>query len=676
MKLKLISWDGNNINDGTNFDAADQTGNWLTTAEASYTPVNNSYDRYAGIAYGHKTMFIGIAIIGTFHTLKEQLKQWFEKDRHTLKKLVAYDVLNGNKPWYMYAVCKDLIEEGHIVTVVLELEEPFWRADDLSTDAWSITASAQTRNITVGGNKFAPPKYKIKPTSGRTGGYAWKRYVAICNRLSAPYLRFYNFTDGNWNTTTPISGGKMQADGDDLRIFNDVSGQEVFRWFGGGGINSSTTRPFVNVALRPKIEFTLNGSLSNVGSITTISVKNTAANIAALTALKQEGYKVLVIDMGSGTQEIFTFTDVSVSGLQITGVTPAAKGCSRQNHADGATIRHVSGAFWVMYGDSSLSAPSTDDAFKPMIDMANSTNGSEVFTDFYDPLNPARIGQWIPHELANVGGESEFYTATGYAYSSGPASVMGMVGKVYYVGLAPRQPSFTLGWIFNHPCGITTVSASGQKRRQGVTFPAVAGLRVPQRVAVTTIIPPKKKGGTATKKVTYVTKLISIWNDASPAAAGAWESLAAHSAVALGATYPEIGFYFNGSIGANDDYAAIEYDNVTVVPDSSTLPLCWFGSELVNNYADFKLTNNTTNQWVSVRTLCAVNDTVIVDTELMKCYLESDPSTGIPITLDDESRAEWLALDPTLNSGVNQLKYEETGVNALTLTTEWRARAL
>ncbi len=675
MKLKLISWDGNAINDGTNFDAADQTGNWLSTSEPVYVAVSNDYDRYGGLAYGHKTMFIGIAIVGNFNTLKESLKQWFEKNRHELKTLIAYDLNNGNKSYYMKAVCKDLIEEGHIVTAVLELEEPFWRESTGSTDTWNITATGQTRNITVGGNKFSPPKYKIKPTSSRSGGFGYKRYVPICNRKNAPYIRFLNLTDGNWNTATLVSGGKMQADGDDLRIFDDVSGQEVFRWMGGGGINSSTTRPYINVALRPMITLTLSGSISSSGAVSTITVKNTAANIAALNLLKVESYKVLAIDLGSGTQEIYTYTDVNVNSLQITGTTRAAKNSSNQAHSDGATIRHVSGAYWIMYGDSTLSAPSTDDAFKPMIDMANSTNASEVYTDFYDPINPARLGQWIPHELTNLGGESEFYTATEYTFSTGAASVMGMAGKVYYDGLAARAPTFTLGWLTNHPAGFTTVSASGKKRRQGTTFPSIAGLRVPQLVAVVTSVPKRKKKK-ASQTVSYVTKLVSVWNDASPSAAGAWEALAAHSAVALGATYPEIGLYIEGSIGATDEYAAIEYDSITLVPDSNYLPLIWFGSEIANNHADFRLTNVTTSQWLEVHVRCGVNDTVVVDTSLMKCYLESDPSSGIPIKLDDESRAEWLPLDPTLNSGVNQLKYEETGVVAVTLTTEWTARAL
>jgi hypothetical protein len=187
---------------------------------------------------------------------------------------------------------------------------------------------------------------------------------------------------------------------------------------------------------------------------------------------------------------------------------------------------------------------------------------------------------------------------------------------------------------------------------------------------------PKKKKKKASQSVSYVTKLVSIWNDASPSAEDTWEALASHSAVALGATYPEIGFYIEGAIGANDEYAAIEYDSITIVPDSNYLPLIWFGSEVATNSADFRLTNVTTNQWVEVHTRCAVNDAVIVDVARLKCYLESDPSMGIAIKLDDESRAEWLPLDPTLNGGVNQLKYEETGVAAVTVTTEWEQRNL
>jgi len=660
MLLNIISYDGHTLNDSnysTWFPYGQPT---MPGASPTWLKRARTFAKLAGKEIDGVSLSFHIECKGTFHSQFETLKEWFAIDNFTPKVLIVADAADSNKQWYCMAYAIAPVtpsEDGpgeYIIT--LAVDEPLWRTVTATTDAWAITASDQTDSITVGGNEFARPILKVKPTSARTGGFSYSRFVPVCNRRTTLYTDAINLVDGDWDTT-PLTTTKLQADGDDLRVYDDLSGQEVFRWFGGGGIDTATTRVFVNAALPPMITLTLNGALSNVGAITEIPVKNTAANIAALKQLALRPYKVLVIDLGGGAQEIFTFTGVGT--LKITGVTPAAKKSSRQNHSDGATIRHVSAGYWIYYGNSSLDAPATDDAFKPMFDLANSSNTSHVYTDYNDPTSSTRLGQWVPQVLINIGYESEHYTATEYAFSSVAASVMGMACVTYMVGTTPRAPTCSLGWVLAHPAGFTTVTASGKKRRQGPTFPVIAGLRVYQNVRV------KKKG-----KYSYVSQLTSIWNEASPSAAGAWEALASHSAVALGATYPSIGLYLTGSIGANDEYAAVEYDSITLALDSNYTPLFWFGSENNNNHADFRITNNTTGEWLEVHTACPLNDQVIIDVDNLLCYLESDSSQGIPITLDDESRAEWLRLTPS----ANELKYTESGVNAVTLTTVYEAR--
>ena len=670
MLLNIVSYDGHTLND-SNYQAWFPLGQpTMPGASPNFLKRAQTFAKLAGKQIEGVSLSFHVECLGTFHTQFETLKDWFAIDEFTPKVFVVADSADSSRQWYCMAYAIEPVrpvEEGAAEYVVtLALDEPLWRTVSAASDAWNITASDQTHNVTAIGNEFARPILKVKPTSGRAGGFAYSRFVPLCNRTSKLYVDAINLVDGDWDTT-PLTTAKLQADGDDLRVFDDISGLEVFRWFGGGGIDTSTTRVFVNVSLPPMISLTLSGTLSSAGSITVINVKNTVANIQALKDLAAQSYKVIVIDMGGGTQEVFTYTGINVNALQITGVTPAAKKTTRQNHADAAVIRHVDAGYWIMYGDSSLSAPSTDDGFKPMIDLANSTNASHVYTDHNDPLNPARLGQWIPQVLNNIGGESEHYTATEFTFAAGVASVMGMACVTYLVGVTPRAPTCSLGWVITQPAGITTVSASGKKRRQGTLFPAIAGLRVLKMVAVVVAVRVKRKLRTS---ITYVNQLVSIWNEASPSAEDTWEALATHSAVSLGATYQSLGFYFNGTIGANDEYAAVEYDSITLALDTSYTPLIWFGAENANNHADFRITNNTTGEWVEVHTTCGINDSVIIDVDDLICYLESDPSQGVPIQLDDESRMEWLRFLP----GVNELKYTEVGVAAVTLTSVYEAR--
>ena len=307
---------------------------------------------------------------------------------------------------------------------------------------------------------------------------------------------------------------------------------------------------FSNVVLSPKIELTLSGSISAVGAVSTITVKNTKANKTALQALKSVPYKFVAIDMGTGTFEIFKFTDTNVNGLQITGCTRAQKSTTtNQAHSDGATIRHIHG-YYVMYGNSSASAPSTDDAFKPIIDMANSTNTSHVYASFYDALNPNRTCMFNPQIVKNTGGESRLYTATQDTLAD-VATVIGQAIKTYKVGSSTRSPTADLIWSLFHPAGITTLTWSGSKYRYGNSWPAIATMQ-------------KSNDGKTWSNVAAI--------EARPSAVQTWESLASHSSVSLVSTYLNIRFRFQGTVAATiSNWAAHEISDLTAVLDSNNV---------------------------------------------------------------------------------------------------------
>lgn len=652
--LTLVSFNGHMLNDSTYeasipIDAPPQ-------AEAGVSIVNRAgnWPMYAGATLTGRTLPMRISRkdgqpIGS-------ILNWFQVQRDAQYQLIAQNT-EDDSYWYVMAKVQSTPKLRYSTLMVnFFLDDPIWRSVTPGSDTWNITATAQTKDVVVGGDEFSRPVFTVGPTSARTGGFGYQIFVALSNPNAYDYVDALNLVDGDWDTAALVTGGKMLSSGDDLRVFHDPSGLEVFRWFGGGGIDSTTTRLIVNVNLPPSIAtpaapLTLDGAMAGAGTITTIDVKDTETNRRALNALSQQPYKVIAIDLGSGTQEIFTYESVDVWGLQILGVTRAQKLSSMQAHADGATIQHVIG-YWVMYGNSSATAPSTGDEFEPMYTLASFTNASRVLANFYDPDNPGRLGQFAPNEIMNIGGESEFFTANEYTFAS-PAEKLGMAIKAYLSGTAWRAPTANFAWIFAHPAGMTNVNiGSGKKYRYSLGWPAYAQL------------------GKSLNGKTFV----RVANESQPTAAATWETLTTViGSLSLSGTYLQIALSFAGTVmgGIANNYAAIQFDDITFTLDSSNIPTIWFGAENNANYEEFRITNTTTSQWLEVRAAAPVGDAIIIDTENLEAYLASDPTQFIAVYLDDESRAEWLPWSPGVT---NTLRYDEVGANALTIDIEWEDR--
>jgi len=225
-----------------------------------------------------------------------------------------------------------------------------------------------------------------------------------------------------------------------------------------------------------------------------------------------------------------------------------------------------------------------------------------------------------------------------------------MAIKSWLYGTTPRAPDASLAWGLYHPAGFTTLTWTGLKYRYSASWP-----------------------NAKMQKSTNGTAWVDVATEATPAAAGAWGALSAHAAVALGATYVNLRAIFYGAVAATiGNLAALEISDLTGVLDSNFTPLVYFGAEENNNYEDFRLTNNTTGQWLEVSQQIPLNTTLTIDTDALEAYLAD--GTPVRVRLDDESRTEWLPLNPALGS--NTLQWDETGVNAVTNVVTWNDRNL
>lgn len=588
--------------------------------------------------------------VGAFRDL---MGLWFNEETDEEPILIIKDQTTGtsNKQWYVNGEFIGFIEPtSGSIKVMIHVSDPIWKSVTVDTNSLALTASGQSKSITVGGNRIARPQYSLKPTSARTGGYGYKRYIAIANQTDSLYADAINVTNGNLSTSALVGAGKMLASGYDLRITKN--GAEIYTWLGGGGANSATTRPICNLVLPPQIKLTLSGTISAVGAVSSITVKPTAENKAALTKLGKQKNKVIAINLGGGSQEIYTFTSTTPSAYTINGTTRAARLSTNQAQVDGAIIRHIPFDIYMLYGNSAATDPAPPDSFKPMYDIVNSTNTSRVYTDYSDPANPNRLGQWVSAILKNTGGLCQIYTANHFTQAV-PASEMGMYIAAYKVGSTPKSGTGTLQWTLTHPAGITSITPSGEKfrRNTGTGWP-VATLKRFDGISWATVA-----------------------TEATPSAANTWEATTTLTgAQALGAIYKSVGFFFDGPVAAiADTYAAIEFDSITVAIDSSTIPLIWFGSETVNEWQDFKVTNSTTGQYMTFSVPGDVNNTVYVDTKALDAYVV-ETGERFPVFLDDESRADWLPLDPAQGSGINSITVTQNGLNNCTLTVTHEER--
>ena len=644
MKLKLISWNGHNINDGTSYDAADQTPQLLAKSDAVFVSREDAYEKYSGMEYGHRTMVIGIAILGEFYSLRDQLKAWFEEDRSTPKELLAQDLADGNKQWYATGVCVDLIEEGHIATVVLEMEETFWRQKTASTLSWDVTASPQTQNISVGGNTPAKPILTFTPKQAKSGDYAWKRFVAVLNPTQRAMTDYYLDVSGQTGKqldTATLTTAKMQAGGQDLRLW--LNGKEIYRWLTGMD-TAATGVHTAEIPLSAGIVLTLSGSIAISGAVSTITVKSTAENKAALQKLKTVTNKALAIKTGSAI-EIFTFTDTTPDQYKITGTTRAQKLTSMIAHSDGDSIYWVEHDCYLLYGNATVSAPEVDDQRKPMQDLTNSTNAAWVWNEFTDDAY-ARPGAWQKHLLKSVGGLSAHYSAD-HGGEASPASEMGMKMLAWLLGVVWKSETAILDWTFYDPAGFVSWVLGGEKFRSGSSFPAVASMQ----------------------KSNDQLKWTTVANEPKPTLPNVWQALTVLTGTkSLSGTFQAIRFLFSGSVSNTpNNMAAIEFDGLTGNKDTANVPLIFVGTETANYMVNELIENLTTGESMAVYYHGALNNPIVIDTEERTVVYGDGSSILGALTRS----GEWLSLKPGVT---NQIRVTDAGITQVTHKLDWENR--
>ncbi len=638
--LKVVSWDGHNLNDQTNYTAGFVPANeWgLPAVNPQLVKRDGAWPLVGGVDRPGEVMRIQVHIKGANkRTLRDQLLRWFDPEDETPKKLVVEDE-DGAKDRYKYAICQDIqpipapqVGSRDAFFILMTTHgDVRWRNVNESQGGWSVTASGQTQAFTNNGTDEAYPIIEIKPTTQKTSEYLYSVPVAISWRSNSP-VRNYPVRIGPIDTTDT---GRFQANLEDLRVF--IDGKEVNRWTY-PTVRNANTYIWVNIPFQAGQSDSLITQIPATGTINSIEIGENIYDFP------DEG--IVRID-----NEIFSYTARDLAEEKLVGITRDLWGTSKALHSVGATVWWIQHTVELRYGNPSASAPSVDNDWKPdfSIVSTDSDNTKWKYATFGSMPKDAgeqkaqdnREGVWRNYgEIARIGDPS----VVGICYT-GQFGTQNLSSYTYIGARIEARTRYSFGWQLWCPCGAVNAEWSGESYAED-TSNWLAETRYLERDTGARRyqyqIPPPTNPAT--------------WDTWSKAKDGTdWDP--AGDAISLW------NFWFKSMVGA---------DGMTVYFDTSEVPAIYLCPEDTDNYPlSVDLENQTTGEIMTVTFNMAINQTLKIDTDNDTVVYLRDSTSQRQAVETDTVRKRWLTFAP----GSNTLKFTDPGTVAVTVTVKWRER--
>lgn len=652
MKLNLLTWNSISIQ-SSSIKSYIPPGQ-MTNLSANAVTVNRA-DNFPSLSA--RVLNAHVFVIGVYiptsqniNTNRELIKQYFNITDNQRHNLIATDENNSNKQYYLTGFPVRIVSAGdnkpNEFFVTLQVEYPYWQeSGDATNDQWSVTADSDTQVITNAGNISVPPLFRIVPLTTWTKGLKYRRYIPLYSNVDKSYISPYELTNGGLDVQILINANKMQADGDDFRVWQN--GAFADRWLYEMDSDSDPARCWINLELSQRTEALL---LSNVDSNTgEIFFQQTPKSLNFLKKLKYVSNRTIYID-----SEAMTFDDGS--SIDIINysmfVNRDMKTTTASTHTAGTIVRHIEHDLWILYGDSDLTSQAVDSDMEPILDLS-STNTLWSYTNFYDRL-ANRPGAWFPETLATRTGLS--YTFTGdLGTFVDPSTKLGLTMK-NTDDFQVSNEAGVLDWLYHHPAGITNVKYSGDYRTVSKfssdsdnSWPANVGLQYLQNNG----------------------SWFNVYSDSNfpPEASDSWTAFDSFD-LALGGTYETIRFVMDGQLNSIAGATAQwQGDTVVLTLDSDNVPTSSILSEDTINFLDFTIYNTTTGEYLKVKTPCKTNQILDIDCVNRKAYL--DDGTRVNVILSSH-RNNWL----DLVAGNNTLKFVDAGTNTALIAVIHRDRII
>lgn len=498
-----------------------------------------------------------------------------------------------------------------LVTTLAIDGDPRWRSRRGDYAHWDITSSPATKQVTVASDDDVYPVLLITPKSAKACGFLYKRWVPI-KWLANSAATTYPIMIGTLDTEALVTAGKMQAGGDDLRVY--VDDVETDRWL--NGINTTTTRIWANLDFEAAQSATLESALG-AGNIDTLDASSD------ISGFPNQG--ILLID-----SEAFVYTGKNDADRRFLNVKRAAKGTTAASHSAGAMIYWVQHDVWIYYGDASLAAPTVNDDNKPIMALT-SDNQTWTYTEFGED-SKNRPGGWLFEIVDDSDNILNKYTAN-HGASASPWQEMG----IYTVPVGNTDAH----WYLYNPCGILMANFTNGERYGNGSYAAY--------------IRSSPDGITWTLEYTI-----------DLATSSSWLTWSDNDTLATDAKYVDLRFYKAAATGGT---YYVEVADVAIT--LSNYPALAIGGEQSNYPLDCTISNTTTGEAIVLALNMLIDEVLEVNTD-EKTITNLTEGMGhlSALELVGGVRKHWLRLIP----GNNSLQYAETGVADVDLDLVWDRR--
>ena len=204
-------------------------------------------------------------------------------------------------------------------------------------------------------------------------------------------------------------------------------------------------------------------------------------------------------------------------------------------------------------------------------------------------------------------------------------------------------------WVLKNPCEITNANfANGEKR-------SVTNLS-----AWTASIETRNAAGTVTVEDTI----------AAPSVTAAWEAWSDNEALISSAVQVILQLARDPGVPNVNDQL-LEVSDVTLTLNSAKTPTVILGTRQNNYLLGLRITNSTTGQILDLDFGMVLDQQLELDTSAKTVtYLADNTNQFQALTLVGGPRKDWLRLQSSLNT----LQFDETGLAGMTVDFEWEER--
>jgi hypothetical protein len=369
--MKVVSFKGTAINDGTNYQAGllGQVRG-LPRLTANMVERTGRWPLLGGVTRPGRDLTLVIILLGDVAAQQAAIAALFDPEDETPGQLIVSDN-DGSDQRYVMVLCEALDEApgsgGTVFVASLKIDDDVRYRTVAVSESTSLFPTGVEVVVTNGGADMARPVIRIKPTTAKAGdSFLYRRWVPIRWRVNEAGTNYpIELTNGGWDTAALVTASKMQANGNDLRVFVDgveAADRNVNR------MNQTNTLVWTALQFNPKQEATLTEAIASTGAVDTLDANE------SISGFPSQG--ILMID-----SEAFTYTSKNNSLRRFLGVTRAQRDTSMAAHSAGATAWWVQRDVFIKYGNPTAGAAPENEAWKSGMMNINSSNAEWNWDD-------------------------------------------------------------------------------------------------------------------------------------------------------------------------------------------------------------------------------------------------------------------------------------------------------